>query len=84
MPPGHIRLGCNEWLSVRFRSDATRGRRSSSDRCGDVGNLEGSTGPWQVVQALREQSGMSTPHFARAVHQDVSPYVPSNSVSSMM
>jgi hypothetical protein len=28
---------------------------------GDVVNLEGSTGPWQVVQALREQSGISTP-----------------------
>ena len=26
-----------------------------------MGNLEGSTGPWQVVQALREQSGISTP-----------------------
>ncbi|MCA1646061.1 MAG: hypothetical protein LC797_11550 [Chloroflexi bacterium] len=28
---------------------------------GYVVNLEGSTGPWQVVQALREQSGISTP-----------------------
>ena len=41
-------------------------RSSSSDGCGDVGNLKGSTGPWQVVQALREQSGMSIRHFARA------------------
>jgi hypothetical protein len=24
MPSGHIRLRCNEWLLVRFRSDATR------------------------------------------------------------
>ena len=29
--------------------------------CGYVVNLEGSTGPWKVVQALREQSGISTP-----------------------
>jgi hypothetical protein len=28
---------------------------------GYVVNLEGSSGPWQVVQALREQSGISTP-----------------------
>jgi len=28
---------------------------------GYVVNLEGSTGPWKVVQALREQSGISTP-----------------------
>jgi hypothetical protein len=28
---------------------------------GYVVKLEGSTGPWQVVQALREQSGISTP-----------------------
>ncbi len=53
--------------------------------CGDVGNLNGSTGLWKVVQALREQSGISIPHFARAVHEDViAAYVPSSSVSSMM
>src|SRR5579859_976090 len=35
----------------------------SRSRCGGghVGNLEGSSGPWKVVQALREQGGMSTP-----------------------
>ena len=35
--------------------------------CGHVGNLEGSSGPWKVVQALREQSGMSTPDSRGAV-----------------
>jgi hypothetical protein len=29
MPSGHIRLRCNEWLPVRFRSDATRVQRAS-------------------------------------------------------
>ena len=28
---------------------------------GHVVNMEGSSGPWKVFQALREQSGMSTP-----------------------
>ena len=52
---------------------------------GDVDNLKGSNGPWKVAQALGEQSGMSIPHFARAVHQDrTTIYVPSSSVSSMM
>jgi hypothetical protein len=36
-------------------------RRRRSNLGGYVVNLEGATGPWQVVQALREQSGISTP-----------------------
>ena len=35
--------------------------------CGHVVNLEGSSGPWQVVQALREQSGISIPDLREAV-----------------
>ena len=50
---------------------------------GHVGNLEGSTGPWKVVQALREQSGMSTPIRATLwIHAVESTPSPSRSSSS--
>ena len=38
--------------------------------CGDVVNLEGSTGPWKVVQALREQRDMSIPSSHGGLHED--------------
>src|ERR1700736_1390655 len=49
--------------------------------CGHVVNLEGSSGPWKVVQALREQSGMSIPIRAALWIQTV-PTTPSPSRSS--
>ena len=43
-------------------------------------NLEGSTGPWKVVQALREQSGISTPIRATLwIHALVNTPSPSSS-----
>ena len=47
---------------------------------GDVVNPEGSTGPWKVVQPLREQSGISTPIRAPLwIHTVVNTLAPSRS-----
>ena len=47
-------------------------------------NLEGSSGPWQVVQALREQSGISTPiRVTLWIHARVNTPSPSRSSTRM-